>query len=124
VARALRDRASGPVEVPAEVPWEEPSVRPIVELLARRWVIGVLTVLWQGPVRRTQLCGRLGGVSDKVLTDTLRQLEAAGLIARRYYGGTPPRVEYGLTRRGRSLGRLLDAITRWSTVAPPVPAKG
>jgi DNA-binding HxlR family transcriptional regulator len=57
---------------------------------------------------------RIGGISAKVLTETLRRLEFNGLVARRAYGGAPPRVEYELTDLGRSLIPPIEALSDWA----------
>ena len=106
---------AAPAPSPAAPPWNEGAVRDVAELLSRRWVVNILGALWERPVRRSQLHALIEGVSDKSLTVALRDLTAAGYVSRRSYDGTPPRVVYRLTRSGRSMGRLLGAITKWST---------
>jgi DNA-binding HxlR family transcriptional regulator len=56
----------------------------------------------------------VGGISHKVLTQTLRRLERHGLVAREAFGGVPPRVDYGLTDLGATLLGPIDALTRWA----------
>lgn len=92
-------------------PWNEEAIRPFVDLLSRRWVLAILRELWSGPTRRVHLRARVSGVSHKSLTESLRDLEAAGLVHRTHYQEIPPRVEYELTARGRSVGDMLIAIT-------------
>ncbi|MBM9505332.1 winged helix-turn-helix transcriptional regulator [Actinacidiphila acididurans] len=73
------------------------------ELFAHTWDPVVLAALSIGPLRRSRLLSMTGGMSDKVLTDTLRRLLANGLVARLHYPAAPPRVEYQLTALGTSL---------------------
>ena len=65
-------------------------------------------------LRFTQLRARVGGVAPKVLTQTLRALERDGILKRTVYAEVPPRVEYSLTRLGRSLATPIDAIQNWA----------
>ncbi|MFL4907364.1 winged helix-turn-helix transcriptional regulator [Streptomyces sp. MMS24-I2-30] len=84
------------------------------DLLANTWNCVVLWALRDGPARPGALRVRIGGISQKVLTETLRRLECNGLVARRAYGGSPPRVEYGLTGLGRTLLAPVDALGAWA----------
>jgi DNA-binding HxlR family transcriptional regulator len=84
------------------------------DLLSNTWNAVVLWALRDGPSRPGTLRGRIGGISQKVLTETLRRLEFNGLVARRAYGGSPPRVEYGLTPLGRTLLGPIDAFGTWA----------
>ncbi|WP_030612898.1 winged helix-turn-helix transcriptional regulator [Streptomyces achromogenes] len=84
------------------------------DLLANTWNSVVLWALKDGPCRPGALRGRIGGISPKVLTETLRRLECGGLVDRRAYGGSPPRVEYGLTALGRTLLAPIDAFGAWA----------
>jgi DNA-binding HxlR family transcriptional regulator len=97
--------------------WQDEAVRPVAELLARRWVLQIVEELWERPLRRVQLQKRLEPISDKILTGTLRELIAAGYVSRHFYEGTPPRVVYRLSRRGHSLGQLLALVTDWSVTS-------
>ncbi|KPI20670.1 transcriptional regulator, HxlR family [Actinobacteria bacterium OK074] len=85
-----------------------------LDLLANTWNGVVLWALRKGPVRHGELRDRIGGISQKVLTETLRRLEFNGLVARRAYGGSPPRVEYELTALGRTLIAPIDALGAWA----------
>lgn len=73
----------------------------------------LLCTLRSGPVRTGALRRAIGGISQKMLTQTLRELERHGLIERICYDEIPPRVEYKLTRLGRSLSELVLDIERW-----------
>jgi DNA-binding HxlR family transcriptional regulator len=87
--------------------------RQVLALIADRWSMLVIYAL-----RRTRRHGELkrmiGGISQKMLTQTLRGLERDGLVMRRVYDVVPPRVEYRLTPLGRTLLTPLAAICRWS----------
>lgn len=84
------------------------------DLLANTWNAVVLWALRHGPVRHGELRDRIGGISQKVLTETLRRLEFNGLVTRQAYGGAPPRVEYELTELGRSLLDPIEAFGVWA----------
>ncbi|MFI9154693.1 winged helix-turn-helix transcriptional regulator [Streptomyces sp. NPDC053367] len=84
------------------------------DLLANTWNSVVLWALKEGPRRPGELRERIGGISQKVLTETLRRLEFNGLVSRWAYGGSPPRVEYELTGLGRTLLVPIDAFGAWA----------
>ncbi|RKN37922.1 transcriptional regulator [Streptomyces hoynatensis] len=89
--------------------------RAVLELLASKWTMLVLVALGDGrPMRFNELRRRLEGVTQKMLTQTLRALERDGLLTRTVYPTVPPRVEYRLTALGGGLGKLLTAVTDWS----------
>ncbi|MEU9665588.1 helix-turn-helix domain-containing protein [Streptomyces bobili] len=84
------------------------------DLLANTWNAVALWALRGGPVRHGELRERIGGISQKVLTQTLRRLEFNGLVARRAHPGAPPRVDYELTELGRTLLAPIDAFGAWA----------
>ncbi|MGI5203487.1 winged helix-turn-helix transcriptional regulator [Spirillospora sp. CA-108201] len=85
-----------------------------LDLLSGTWTGVVLWTLRHGPLRPGEMRQRIGGISDKVLTGTLRRLERDGLVCRRRYAEAPPRVEYGLTAPGRGMLEPLTALGRWT----------
>src|SRR5262245_42665226 len=88
--------------------------REVLERVGDKWTALVIRALADGTHRYGDLQRRVGGVSQKMLTQTLRALECDGLVARRVYPVVPPRVEYSLTPLGRTLIEPLDAICRWA----------
>jgi DNA-binding HxlR family transcriptional regulator len=89
--------------------------RTVLDLLAGKWTMLVLVALEDGrPMRFSELRRRLDGVTQKMLTRTLRALERDGLLSRAVYPTVPPRVEYRLTPMGLGAGRLMAGITEWS----------
>ena len=82
-------------------------------LIVDKWKVLILRDLMPGTMRFNELRRSLGGVSQKVLTAQLRDMEANGLVARRVYAEVPPRVEYSLTALGRSLSPVLEAMRTW-----------
>jgi DNA-binding HxlR family transcriptional regulator len=90
-----------------------PGSRTVLTLLADKWTIPVIHALAQGTKRTGQLRRELSGVSQKMLTQTLRALERHGFIAREVHPVVPPRVEYRLTPLGRSLNGPLAQLCAW-----------
>lgn len=85
-----------------------------VALIGNKWRPLILRdLLEREPLRFKELQRSVGGVSQKVLTSNLRELEDAGLVVRRVYPEVPPRVEYSLTEEGRSLGPVIEAMKAW-----------
>lgn len=82
-------------------------------VLAGRWRPMVIYWLLQGPMRFNELQRRLGAVTHRTLSKTLKEMDADDLVSRRDFGEIPPRVEYSLTPRGRSLEPVLVAMERW-----------
>ena len=95
-------------------PWNAacPS-RELLALVGDKWVLLLLPKLAERPRRNGELMRALGGVSQKMLTQTLRSMERDGLVVRRDFGEIPPRVEYELTALGRSLAVPIAALDRW-----------
>jgi DNA-binding HxlR family transcriptional regulator len=85
-----------------------------VGILAKRWTPLVLFVLRDGPRRFSEIAGEIEFVSDRVLSERLKELEAEGLVDRRVYAEVPARVEYELTSKGRALEPVLGAIAAWA----------
>jgi len=79
-----------------------------------KWTVKIMTSLNDGPHRHGQLRRRLGRISQRMLTRTLRNLESAGLIARRVTRSKSIAVEYSLTKLGRTFVSPLNAICRWA----------
>lgn len=88
--------------------------RHLLGLIADKWVFLTLAALAGGPKRYTQLAHRLSGVSPKMLTQTLRKLEAAGLIDREVVISVPVQVTYSLTGLGESLTQIAEDLKYWS----------
>jgi DNA-binding HxlR family transcriptional regulator len=87
----------------------------ILALIGSKWSMLLMCVLREGPTRSGELARRAGGISQKMLTQTLRELERHGLVHRHDYQEVPPRVEYSLTRLGTSLSDLIRQIEGWVT---------
>lgn len=88
--------------------------RRILDRIADRWTVLTIGALSDGPLRFTELARQVEGISQKMLTQTLRGLERDGLVTRTVFAEVPPRVEYNLTEAGRSLRNPLKALEEWS----------
>ncbi len=86
-----------------------------LSLLGNKWKVLILRELFKRTKRFGELSRAISGISQKMLTQQLRQMEKDGLINRRVYAEVPPRVEYSLTEIGKSLKPVLDAMHRWGS---------
>jgi len=101
---------------------ESCATRQALERLAAKWRVLVVYSLLDGPRRPADLRRRLPGITQKVLTETLRGMEADGLVVRRVLRETAPQhVEYALTDLGQTLREPLAAICHWALTNPPAP---
>lgn len=90
-------------------------VRNVIARFGNKWAFLVLLVIGDnGVVRFNELCRQIPDVSSRVLSSTLKTLEADGLIARKVYPVVPPKVEYSLTDIGQSLLPLITQLTSWA----------
>lgn len=85
-----------------------------IELIGGRWTGAVIRTLLRGPTRYATIRAAIPDISDRMLSERLRALEAEGVVARTVFPETPVRVEYELTKKGRSLEKALDAIAAWA----------
>ena len=90
-----------------------------LELVSGRWKLMVIFWLLQGEQRFNALQRNLGSITHRTLARQLREMEADGLVERRDYGEIPPRVDYRLTARGRSLQPILKAMEDWTVQHGP-----
>jgi DNA-binding HxlR family transcriptional regulator len=107
---------------------EEPAVRPApgtrspccalyhhaVEMIGKRWTGAILLVLMDGPLRFSEIRQLVPDVSDRLLSERLKELEAESIVVRCVYDETPVRVEYALTPKGQALRPALTALKSWS----------
>ena len=84
-----------------------------VQMIGSKWKLLILRNLLARPWRFNELQKDLEGISQKVLTDSLRSMEADGLISRTVYAEVPPRVEYSLSPLGETMRPILDAMKTW-----------
>ncbi|KQP72778.1 HxlR family transcriptional regulator [Microbacterium sp. Leaf288] len=89
--------------------------RRVLDRIGDRWTVLVVGSLSEGPLRYSELRARVDGISQKMLTQTLRGLERDGLVTRTITPQIPPRVDYELTAAGQSLREPLHALEVWAT---------
>src|SRR6266704_3209912 len=85
-----------------------------LDRIADKWTALIIQILARGTMRYAALQREIGGISQKMLTQTLRTLERDGLVQRKVHPVVPPKVEYSLTKLGRTLIEPLHALCRWS----------
>ena len=91
----------------------ECPVATTVQLIGSKWKLLILRNLLVRPWRFNELRASLEGISQKVLTNSLRELEADGIVIRTVFPEVPPRVEYSLSELGETMRPVLDAMQRW-----------
>jgi DNA-binding HxlR family transcriptional regulator len=91
------------------------EVRQAADLLERRWQLSIICAALTGALRFNDFAEAVAGISPRMLSERLRDLEAAGLIEREVIPSSPPTVEYRLTDRGRQLGPIIDAIRTYAS---------
>jgi DNA-binding HxlR family transcriptional regulator len=96
-----------------------------IELIGGRWTGAIINALLPGRARYASLRGAISDISDRMLSERLRELEAEGIVVRHVAPDTPVRVEYELTKKGLALEKALRAIGAWATEWIPAakPAK-
>ncbi|MDQ6823237.1 MAG: helix-turn-helix transcriptional regulator [Candidatus Eremiobacteraeota bacterium] len=91
-----------------------PRFHRAAELLGRRWTGAILRTLLAGPQRFNELLAAIPGISDRLLTERLRELESEDIVRREVQAGSPVRVSYRLTERGSELGPVMREIGAWA----------
>jgi len=85
-----------------------------MEVLGKKWTALILRPLLEGSCRFTDMSAYVPGLSDRLLSQRLQELEERGIVDRRVYDQRPVRIEYSLTEKGRDLREVLEAIARWA----------
>jgi DNA-binding HxlR family transcriptional regulator len=88
--------------------------RAALALIAAKWTALIIGLLEDGPCRFSALRRGIGGISQKMLTQTLRELERNGIVSRTIFPEVPPHVEYELTALGHSLSKPIAAVRNWA----------
>ncbi len=120
MAKPKLDDASTPRSDPYQTPVCAEFHRTI-ELIGKRWTGAILAVLMQGPHRFNEILNSVPGLSDRLLTERLRELEDKGIVERRIFAERPVRIEYALTKAGLDLDQLIKVITAWGLKWCPEP---
>jgi DNA-binding HxlR family transcriptional regulator len=105
--------------MPTKTSAENLSVCPLyhkaVELIGRRWTGAILSALLMGATRFTDIIHAVPGLSDRLLSERLKELEAEGIVRRIVHPETPVRIEYQLTDKGHDLYTVTNALTEWAS---------
>ena len=99
-----------------------PRFHHAVELIGRRWTGAIVRALCGGPLRFNELLSTIPGLSDRLLTERLRELEREHIVSRLVVSGPPVRVQYSLTERGIELEPIVRALGEWAELHVPAPA--
>ena len=91
-----------------------PKFHRAVELVGRRWTGVIVRSMMHGAIRFSDISAAIPGLSDRLLSERLKELEAQGVVARQVYPETPVRIEYRLTEKGASLLATVEAIAAWA----------
>ncbi len=91
-----------------------PFYHEAVELVGRRWTGAILRVLMDGPLRFSEVAQAVPELSDRLLSERMKELERRGIVKRTVYPGPPLRVEYELSRMGQELEPALTELERWA----------
>jgi DNA-binding HxlR family transcriptional regulator len=102
-----------------------PLYHQAVELVGRRWTGAILSVLMDGPLRFSEIAQAVPELSDRLLSERMKELEARGIVQRTVISGPPLRVEYSLSQMGCELEPALSELQRWAKrwLAPHVAAR-
>ena len=93
-----------------------PNYRHAVEIIGRRWTGAIVRSLLAGSTRFGAIAATIPGLSDRLLSERLKELEAEGIVERAVLPDTPVRVEYRLTAKGRGLASVVRAVSEWAEV--------
>ena len=91
-----------------------PLLHEAVELVGKRWTGAIVATLAEGPMRFAELAAAVPGLSDRLLSERLKELEQEGIVARSVESGTPVRVSYALTEKGVALKPAISALRSWA----------
>ena len=98
-----------------------PRFHHTVELIGRRWTGAILRAMLAGSVRFSEIAATVPGLSDRLLSERLKELEAEGVVNREVFPETPVRIEYHLTEKGRALAPAIEALSAWAEQWLPLP---
>ena len=98
-----------------------PTYHRAVELIGRRWTGAIVRAMLSGAVRFSDILAAVPGLSDRLLSERLKELEAEGIVIRTVVPSTPVRIDYALTDKGQALDAVILAISDWAEtwLAPP-----
>jgi DNA-binding HxlR family transcriptional regulator len=91
-----------------------PTYHRAIEMIGRRWTGAILRALYSGQHRFSDLTATIPGLSDRLLSERLKELEAEGIVKRTVIPATPVRIDYHLTEKGMALGEVIEAVSTWA----------
>lgn len=91
-----------------------PRFHSAIELVGRRWTGAILSAMLMGATRFTDIIHTVPGLSDRLLSERLKELEANGIVVREVHPETPVRIEYHLTKKGKDLNGVIAALSEWA----------
>jgi DNA-binding HxlR family transcriptional regulator len=100
-----------------------PAYHHAIEVIGRRWTGAILRAMLSGEARFSDIASVVPGLSDRLLSERLKELEAEGIVTRTVVASTPVRVDYGLTEKGQALSEVIAAVSTWAEqwLAAPEP---
>lgn len=98
------------------VPGFCPAYHHAIELIGRRWSGVIIRAMIHGATRFSDIHAAIPGISDRLISERLKELEAEGVVVRTVVPSTPVRVDYALTEKGRALGDVVAAVATWAEV--------
>ncbi len=101
-----------------------PRYERAVEILGKRWTAMIVRTMLSRPRRFSEMTTIIAGLSDRLLSERLKELEACGIVERSVYPETPVRIEYALTAKGRELDQVVQAIQSWANAWTAVEVAG
>lgn len=93
-----------------------------IELVGRRWTGAILSAMLMGASRFTDIIHAVPGLSDRLLSERLKELETNGIVVREVHPETPVRIEYHLTQKGQDLNEVIAALSEWADAWVEIPA--
>jgi DNA-binding HxlR family transcriptional regulator len=99
-----------------------PRYEGAVQILGKRWTAMIVRTLLPRPRRFSDMTTIISGLSDRLLSERLKELEACGILERRVFAETPVRIEYALTAKGLELEQVVEAIQSWANAWTPAEA--
>lgn len=99
-----------------------PKFHCAVELVGRRWTGAILSAMLMGATRFTDIIHAVPGLSDRLLSERLKELETTGIVTRMVHPETPVRIEYRLTEKGEELNSVISALSSWADEWIEVPS--
>jgi DNA-binding HxlR family transcriptional regulator len=91
-----------------------PTYHHAIELIGRRWTGAILRAMLSGQARFSDIASVVPGLSDRLLSERLKELEAEGIVMRTVIASTPVRVDYALTEKGQALSEVIAAVSTWA----------